>query len=648
MNMKNLIISALCACMALAVAAGASESDVAQSQRVLNNRSSAVTAPVSNGKTGKVSLQQLVRERNAAKEDSHVIKKTPSGVTLEEMDGIRISVTEASAIEFDSDGNFWVNDTIYSLGEKSEIIPEDGITNVYLGYGIPFEYNDNGDPCLRSYYDVRESIGVGRNRTDTITRVYFFTSNYFFNDVLDTVPGQTCDDGSIVFGDDEMGVGVFYFEEVYYHYRYNQLYSVDSICTISPFFRKISLLIPNGVHHFKGRLLISPVELYIDSSLYDSSYYVSLHDSSGGGSSSDPSSGFVGPAPSVVCGGGGLAPRPIGGYPHRSPAKPTPTPKSMPDGLGCGGNGGTVVRGGSHPTMIPLGTPSPFTVVERFRNGFPVDTIDGHGGINPRPPQRPLTWPGNLYVLSNGSGPGTSFMSGNPSLLSNDEPIYMYQADDSTLLVYNLFGFGSTVNCMKIHEDGSLVFPGQALYYNDNEGDIFNFSLQNDLLVSGNTGYISSDTIFWDDTYINSEPYWGSTANMLIRTDGSQFLVGFAEEPTIEVAEGDDAYTFTAVTTEEGAELCLYIVDDEGMIIDSVENPYVVERTDQDQVINLGVIATVPGKNDNYYLAQYLIPAKEYNYQEGDLNHDGKVSIVDVATLVNFLLNGHWDYSRGK
>ena len=638
LEMKQLTV--LCACLALAVAAGASESDVAQSQQLLINKPSAVTAPVSNGKGGQVSLQQLVRERNAAKSHGPLIKKTPSGMVTEDMDGIRISVTEASAIEFDDYGNFWVNDTIYSLGEKSEIIPDGGITNVYLGYGIPFVYNDNSEPCLYSYYDEWESIGTARHRTDTISRIYFFTSNYLFNDVLDTVPGQTCDDGSIVFGDDEMGVGVFYFEEVYYHYRNNQLYSVDSLCTISPFLRKISLLIPNGVHHFKELIgFFYHGDFNIDSSLYASSYYVSVNDGSGGGSMN------------VVCGGGGIAPRPIGGYPQRSPVIPAPTPKPLPSGLGCGDKGGTMIRGGGNPAILPLGGPSPFIVLSRFK--YNVDTIGDDGGLHPRPPQRPLSLPGNSSVLSNGSGSGTSLtMSGlptpTPTLLSKEEPVYMYQADDSTLFVYNLFGFGSTVNVMKIHEDGSLVFPGQALYYNDNEGDVFNFSLQQDTLVSGNSGYVSSDSIFWDNTYINSEPKLCCSSNMLTMTDGSQFLVGFAEEPAIEVDEGEDAYTFTAVTTEDGAEVYLYIVDDDGMIIDSVENPYVVERTYQDQVINLGVIATVPGKNDNYYLAQYLIPAKVFNYQEGDLNHDGKVSIVDVATLINFLLNGNWEYSEGK
>ena len=168
------------------------------------------------------------------------------------------------------------------------------------------------------------------------------------------------------------------------------------------------------------------------------------------------------------------------------------------------------------------------------------------------------------------------------------------------------------------------------------------------MMTCGNSGYVSSDSIFWDDTYFNNDFYTSYTSNRLTSTDGSQFLVGFAQVPSIEVAEGDDAFTFTAVTAEEGAELYLYTLDDEGMIIELVDNPYVVMRTYQDQVINLGVVVTVPGKNDNYYMAQYQIPGKANEYQEGDLNHDGKVSIVDVATLINFLLNGHWEYSTGK
>lgn len=639
-NMKHLVISVLCTCLALAATARVPMSDVIQPCQVSKNESVTATTPMCNGKSSQVSLMQLVRERNVANAESRMKMKVPNRVTTDDMEGIRISVSEASAIEFDDGGFFWVNDTIYCLGEKSEIKPEGEITNVYEGFSIPFMLNNNGDPCLYSYYDVRELIGTARTRIDTIQRVYFYTSNDLFNGINDTVPGQICDDGTIVFGDSEIGVGAFYFEEVYYHYRNYNLVSIDSICMVSPFFRKISLLIPNGVHKFTRFFRASPFGYHykIDQDLYDTSYYVSVNDGTGSGSGIPD--GFVGPKMNVVCGGGGLAPRPIGGYPHRSPAKPNP----LPDRLDNGNNDDAMMHNTGHVTRGLLGHKNLFSIADNLA------IINGGGGFRPRPPQRPLTLPDNATVLMNGSGPSLNSFNLNvwEDMFSREEPVYMYQADDSTLFVYNLFGFGSTVNCMKIHQDASLTFPGQAIYYDDEEGDIFNFSLQDNMMTCGNSGYVSSDSIFWDDTYFNNDFYTSYTSNRLTSTDGSQFLVGFAQVPSIEVAEGDDAFTFTAVTAEEGAELYLYTLDDEGMIIELVDNPYVVMRTYQDQVINLGVVVTVPGKNDNYYMAQYQIPGKANEYQEGDLNHDGKVSIVDVATLINFLLNGHWEYSTGK
>ena len=109
--------------------------------------------------------------------------------------------------------------------------------------------------------------------------------------------------------------------------------------------------------------------------------------------------------------------------------------------------------------------------------------------------------------------------------------------------------------------------------------------------------------------------------------------------PEIVVTEGDEAYTFLA--TGEGT-VTLFVDNVE------VENPYVVNRTDVDQVLNITAVAHVDGQTDGVTSGEYIVPALvtpqlpdlEGNITVSEPDENGNVTITydgteDVTILVN-------------
>ena len=138
------------------------------------------------------------------------------------------------------------------------------------------------------------------------------------------------------------------------------------------------------------------------------------------------------------------------------------------------------------------------------------------------------------------------------------EYVYMYQVDDTTLYVHNLYGkFG--MNYMIIRPDGTVSFPFQAV------GDDYNYSfplLLNsvDQLTEGCTGHvIAPDKITWVRTMLTSadpvlaEDYYDR--NSLYFTNGGQFQFS----PTLSITSvtqklnrmcnGEEEGSITDVTT---------------------------------------------------------------------------------------------------
>jgi len=272
-----------------------------------------------------------------------------------------------------------------------------------------------------------------------------------------------------------------------------------------------------------------------------------------------------------------------------------------------------------------------------------------------------LIYRGTQFLVVNGKHTFDFKGSGSTAQTINGN-VYMYQRNDSTVIAFNLFTFGYPGRVFYIHEDGSMTFPPQYIY--DDEGEDFanglfeldenhNFVINADGYVDGFLGYgctgnVTPDAITWDATVMTSESgslFYPFFNNSLSFTNGEKFLLGKAAAPTINMAEGETAYTFTAVANEDGTTAYLYIVDGEGNAT-MVDNPYVVNRTDVDQTITLAALADgeAIGKNPSeWVVAQYTIPALAPSFVEGDVNRDGKVTIADVTALITALMSQNFD-----
>ena len=264
---------------------------------------------------------------------------------------------------------------------------------------------------------------------------------------------------------------------------------------------------------------------------------------------------------------------------------------------------------------------------------------------------------------------------------TNNVPAYMFQYDDTTVIAWNLWGMGNRGIEFYLRDGGEMEFPSDQLMYTEDVSDYeaaypyYDWSIGNqffnvayDLDVEADTaidaslseaakiGTFDANGLYWDASGVydvfgyNGNWYFGLgfypfLHNKLTFTDGTKLLYGQAETPSIEVAAGETAYTFTGVTTQEGAVVYLMTFDYDGENISNVvdvDNPYVVQRTNQDQIIYLAAIADGSAIGLNYsdpYMGQFIIPALITQSLRGDLNADGNVNTGDLSVLITALLN---------
>ena len=220
------------------------------------------------------------------------------------------------------------------------------------------------------------------------------------------------------------------------------------------------------------------------------------------------------------------------------------------------------------------------------------DIINGGGGRQPKP-VRPRDF--LVPTLVESYSPHSSLYKASTGL--HQAPVYMFQYDDSTVIVFNLFGLGSTYNALYINEDSTMNLPGQALYYDQDLNDDFcNYSLVNDTLVLGNTGVATPDVITWDLTVPhgldNSYPGYFEN-NRLYFTDGNQFIL------PVPFLRGD------------------------------------VNRDRKVSITDVTILI-------NSLLTDVYDYGAHFSTEAADVNHDGRISISDVSALTNYLLSGIW------
>lgn len=267
---------------------------------------------------------------------------------------------------------------------------------------------------------------------------------------------------------------------------------------------------------------------------------------------------------------------------------------------------------------------------------------------------------------------------------SDEVPVYMYQYDDTTAVVWNIYGIGNRGNYMYIYEDGTMHFPNgqyggdmasqreycEANYSTYDWTDADHVTLmaysestgKPDGSVAYTEGTVDSEKITWP--YM-SLTWWGYDAtnqgwvylyvppysnNVLKFTNGDKFLFGTVEEPTIQVEAGDEAYVFTGVS-EEGATVYLALYDPEtSQLTELVDNPYEVVRTNEEQVVYLSAYADgfEIGKNDSGWIGfePFVVPALESTLKIGDVNNDGFINVADVTALISHVLTQDFNDSE--
>ncbi len=273
-------------------------------------------------------------------------------------------------------------------------------------------------------------------------------------------------------------------------------------------------------------------------------------------------------------------------------------------------------------------------------------TILGLGGVIGRPVDpRPIK-PGTVKPkrIPNGTAPWLGQSKswenhGEPDTLNS--PVYMYQLNDSTVAVYNLFGRSMTENYMNIYPDGTMVFPCQVIDHGSSvESVTYNCTLVDGQLEPGNIGTITMDTIVWEATTTyesgsNAGSHTLYSNNRLYYNDGSAFMFEKCDPPVITAEVTDDAVIITAAADQNA----IIIMTDDGQ---EVDNPYMVERGPLDQIVVVMASAQQEGMlPSDWVTLEVLVPARQFKV--GDVNLDGKVTIKDVTTLLDMLLDGEAD-----
>ena len=603
----------MCTCLALSAIAGVTRPDAVRARQALYKSNHAAVVPAAAKPQKSASLQQFMRERQLTPGDNRLTSRAPRRLSVEDFLGMRVtSVSMYDFNGFDDNGYPVYNDSVYGMGWGGELsYNQDSALyclDTFLGaYVLPLVVDLENNKawiwsCFLSEDTLTDQISGSRRTVTTSTNVLYTEADFFSDDNSDFVPleGEISPDGSIMFEG-----GCFVYTEVVtkkYRRSYSTwvLSSTDTEAYVTPLISGISMMVPNGIHEYvvnetpSGPTLPHLVNTVNSAAMLVGDLLIGGYDINGNGKGKKP-----------------IDPR-------------TPTRSGTIDGSGMKTSLlGLSLESLSHISFDSLFHFSSFSI-------FPDGGGRGYKPIDPRNPGQ-----GNTKTKFSGrftdDGDGTW------------SPVYMFQHDDSTLVVVNLYNMGETMNIMYINEDGTVNFPGQELFYDaQHENVIYNYTESGDSLLAGNTGQVlNSTTLQWGTTTLyGKKGYYPNycTDNVLIFGDGGKFLVGKAQMPVINVELTDDAVTFTAVSEEEGVEIHMWMSD--GVYNIDVPNPYVVARTEVEQPLTLFAYAdafNIGKNNSDVFLGEYVIPI---SVLRGDVNNNRDVSISDVTALINHLLTG--------
>lgn len=235
--------------------------------------------------------------------------------------------------------------------------------------------------------------------------------------------------------------------------------------------------------------------------------------------------------------------------------------------------------------------------------------------------------------------------------------VYMFQQNDTTVMVWNLWGLGGVGNDMMIYEDGTMKFPLQFITERDMSQYSaqypnyqfstsflnFNGGLSTIVDDSDTYGQVNGNKITWDTTTVsnffvyNNNYYFPAVYlppfyNNVLTLNNDVFYYQKSVAPVISYVVNDENVVITAV----GEGTVVLATSDST----AVENPYTVARGEADQTITMLALAQQEGKLPSEIVSQEIvIPAKAVASLRGDVDNNGRVEIADVSALIDALLN---------
>lgn len=512
--------------------------------------------------SGAVTVQSphpFMQGSNLTLNDNRLTVKSPRSWSVEELEGAKIAVADAYNFEWnDSAGKPKIIETDYAMmgiGCRLTCSGNQGnmkLSGMYGDFTFPMHIDlTSGVVTIEAGKAIATlSNAAYPNSNPSVIRTGVYpTQNWILKewtlyamplsrlmgiDNSDTIHGQVNEDGTISFNDD-------------FAFLVSQEIVGEDACTwgLSPIFKNLTLLNPNGTHKFQYT---------------------------------------------------------------RTIFKEDPIPTDL-------GNGGLVPRNTKPGSSKPVPSFAPFNL----------------RGTNIDDNQKMKTGGGRAMDT------GTVI---HPETVTTTEvrPVHiMYQSDDSTLIVYNLFGLGNRCY-MKINSDGTIELPHQQAY-NDGLGHIYYSN-------SCNATH-SQDSIMWGSVSLLSDFLLKRQFdfNLLLLT-GASIDFNVPQEPVLFYEEDDTSVVFYAAADEsDGAEAILYLYDEEAGEYFEVENPLYIQRENEPFWIHLAAVAYDPNTfvpSDWVYL-EYEIPALGGSVisLRGDVNGDTSVNISDVTALIDYLLTGN-------
>ena len=240
----------------------------------------------------------------------------------------------------------------------------------------------------------------------------------------------------------------------------------------------------------------------------------------------------------------------------------------------------------------------------------------------------------NTQLLVSNATQEYDIVASNTSHWGNDA--YMFQYDDSTVAVFNLFGLGMPYVIMNIYANGTMRFPlDQPI------GEMGRYS---------RSQYQESySTYNWDEArwWWPVATYWDEDLQDYIDTDDTE-IIGNVDDTEISwdamvyyitgiYSESEDQYY--ALSTYPLINNRLYFTDGSQFYFPESYS-HLRGDVNNDGMVTLQDVVTLI----DHLLIEDFDDSDAFNGDNADTNLDGTFSITDVVTLIDYVINGNWPY----